>query len=213
MISPPFEAWSINSTNSKPVFIFQTINNETWTTPQACPTIYKSYPGKSIPLDTTTSYLNRPKTTCSNKDTACFPQTRNFDPLWLSSWREPDLLPASSSGKWQQQHNDKTTRQNNSTTSKRQETYTLIHPGYRVTFPKQNKKTENSHECDNVRKIGLSKTQSQKDSAALPSIPSFLQTPPEYADNPQQWQVNLESMIHQLFSKPLRNFAGRVIWT
>ena len=41
-------------------FSFQTINHETWTPPEACPTIHKSYPGKSIPLDTTTSYLNRP---------------------------------------------------------------------------------------------------------------------------------------------------------
>ena len=112
MISPPFEVWSINSTNSKPLLTFQTINNETWTTLQACPTIYKSNPGKSIPLEMTTSYLNRPETTCSNNDTTCFPsdsQLWSFMTLFMARVGSAAWVIT---GKWQQKHNDTTTQQN-----------------------------------------------------------------------------------------------------
>ena len=148
-----------------------------------------------------------------------FPQTRSFDPLWLSSWRESDLLLESSLGNGNS--NRRTTQQhgktnNHSKTDKK--TCTTIHPGCRAkslfwlklkshsnpsriqsTFTKHKLNSENSHECGMTKTIGLSKTQSKQIQLHSQASPPFPDSSKD-AGNPLQWQVNLESATSQLFS-------------
>ena len=139
------------------VLVFQTINNETWTTLQTCPTIYKSNPGKSIPLEMTTSYLHRP-------EKQHVPTTIQHVSLRLAALILYDSLHGESricclSHHWematatqrQKQHNKTKQSQQNYTKTILQSiqdtelqhlisdwnwSYTPIHPGYRA--PSQN---------------------------------------------------------------------------
>ena len=229
MISPPFKVWSINFTNQNHCLNFQTINNETWTTPQACPTIYKSNPGKSIPLEMTTSYLNCPeKQHVPTPMQHVFPQTRSFDPLWLSSWRESDLLLESSLGngnsnrRTTQQHgktnnHSKTNKKNMHSNPSRIQSKISVLTEIEVTLQSiqdteylhktQTKFRKNSHECGMTRLIGLSKTQSTKTQLLSNASPPFANASRD-AGNPLHWQVNLESATRQLFS----SHCGTIQW-
>ena len=192
-------------------------------------TVYKSDPGKSIPLETTTIYFKLSTTTCSNKDATCFPQTRRFDPSWLSSRREPDLLLASSSGKWQQQRNDKTTRQNQ--LNHVWATRNIYSDPSRTQSNISKTKTENSHECYMNAEIGLSKTQSYESCFTQPHSQSTLlhtlqnsgqiQGNGEWTSSWNEssyslnhgksrsvWWMNLELEWHQLFFSPSKFFTA-----
>ena len=65
--------------------------------------------------------------------------------------------------------------------------------------------SENSHECGMTRSIGLSKTQSKQIQLHFQASPPFPDSSKD-ADNPLQWQVNLESATSQLFKRKSPTF-------
>ena len=101
---------------------------------------------------------------------------------------------------------------NNSITSERQETHTLIHPGYRVTSPKHWKLSWMLHDCkdwsfqDTTTRNLVQKGNCLFHSAALPINP-FARTAKSWS-NPRRCRVNLELKWNQLFSQPMQISVG-----
>ena len=160
--------------NQKLQVVFQTINNETWTIPWTCPTIYKSYPGKSIPLETTTIY-NKPSK-------QHVPTKMQRVSLRLTASILPDSLHGESRICCLRHHREngnsnKTTKQHDKTTQSRlsDKTPTLIHPGYRVTSPKTLKTLMNVTWLQRL----VFPRHNRKRFSRTPKHP-FLQTPQEH---------------------------------
>ena len=118
---------------------------------------------------------------------------------------------------------------NNSITSERQETYILIHPGYRVTFPKQKLKTLMNvtwmkrsvfPRHDHTKAVSLSRTPTQfllhtlQNSGQIQWNGEWTSSWNEssyslnHGKSRSVWWMNLELEWHQLFFSPSKFFTA-----